>query len=390
MDLLLAHAPFPSAPEGEIEIVERKGKGHPDTICDAVAEAAANALARHYLERFGAILHHNVDKVLLVGGVSRARFGGGEIVEPIAITLAGRATREVEGARVPVDELVLEAAREVLRVHVPRLGERDVVIDARIRPGAPELVGTFLRQSRTGIWLANDTSIGVGFAPRTRLEQAVGDVERHVDATRASHPERGTDVKVMGARRGESIGLTVACAMVASEIADTDAYRRACASLQRDVAELAGTGDVTVNAADDVENGELYLTVTGTSAESGDDGEAGRGNRATGLITPMRPMTLESVAGKNPVSHVGKIYNIVAERIARAIVAEGEGVTGAEVFLVSRIGTPVRDPWVVHVRLRTDGELDPLAYRVEEIARDLLARTEELAREIVGGKVPVF
>jgi S-adenosylmethionine synthetase len=85
-----------------LEIVERKGRGHPDTVCDALAEELSLALSRYYLKRFGAILHRNVDEVLLRGGASRAAFGGGEGVAPIEIFLAGRACCEVGGVPVPV------------------------------------------------------------------------------------------------------------------------------------------------------------------------------------------------------------------------------------------------------------------------------------------------
>ena len=60
----------PSPESLPFEIVERKGLGHPDTICDALTENLSRALSRVYLERFGAILHHNVDKVLLCGGAA--------------------------------------------------------------------------------------------------------------------------------------------------------------------------------------------------------------------------------------------------------------------------------------------------------------------------------
>ena len=87
----LTSAPVAARP---VEIVERKGIGHPDTICDALAEELSIALSKFYLERFGLILHHNVDKALLWGGAARAGFGGGEVLQPIELFLAGRATRE--------------------------------------------------------------------------------------------------------------------------------------------------------------------------------------------------------------------------------------------------------------------------------------------------------
>src|SRR5690606_40191772 len=88
--------------------------------------------------------------------------------------------------------------------------------------------------------------------------------------------------------------------------------------LAREAARTAGARDcaVEVNMADGETPESVYLTVTGTSAESGDYGQVGRGNRANGLITPHRPMSLEAVAGKNPVTHVGKLYNLLASRIA--------------------------------------------------------------------------
>ena len=125
-----------------------------------------------------------------------------------------------------------------------------------------------------------------------------------------------------------------------------------------------------VNAADVPARGQIYLTVTGTSAEAGDDGEAGRGNRANGLITPYRPMTLESVAGKNPVTHVGKLYNVAARRAAASLVTELPDLTAAEVYLVSRIGAPIAEPSLVELRLEAVGEISPT---LEWGARDIVA-----------------
>src|SRR5687767_10595383 len=82
-----------------VEVVERKGIGHPDTICDGIAERISVELCRYYLDHCGAILHHNVDKMLLCGGAARPAFGGGVIVEPIELYLGGRATEEHRGTR---------------------------------------------------------------------------------------------------------------------------------------------------------------------------------------------------------------------------------------------------------------------------------------------------
>jgi S-adenosylmethionine synthetase len=388
----LAGAPVEDWP---VEVVERKGLGHPDTICDALAEEASRALSRHYLERFGFVLHHNVDKVLLRGGAARTAFGGGEVLEPIEIYLAGRATHEYRGAAVPVDALVREACGAWLRERLHALDvERHVRLHCLIRPGSAALVELFERQRRTGRRLANDTSIGVGHAPFSRLERAVLDAELALNAPerKASYPELGEDVKVMGVRNGRRIELTVACAFVdrsVRDLADYLAKRDRAAGLVR--AAAGRDVRVALNAADDPDAGSFYLTVTGPSAEAGDDGQAGRGNRANGLITPGRPMTLESVAGKNPLTHVGKLYNVAATRLAAALTREVEAAIEARVTLVSRIGQPIDEPQLAHVELRVADPrvLESIALRAQELARAELAALGNLWQELLARNVVV-
>src|SRR3989304_8517190 len=130
----------PSPASLPLEIVERKGLAHPDSLCDALAENLSVALSRYYIERFGIILHHNVDKALLCGGAARAAFGGGEVMEPIDIYLAGRATGEFKGVVIPVDEIAVEASRRWLKDHVRFLDpERHVRILPGIRPPSSDL-----------------------------------------------------------------------------------------------------------------------------------------------------------------------------------------------------------------------------------------------------------
>jgi S-adenosylmethionine synthetase len=399
MELFVEPIGDPPPEARAVEVVERKGLGHPDTICDALAEAASRALSRHYRERFGRVLHHNVDKVLLCGGASAPRFGGGELTEPIEIILAGRATTTFRGVGVPVEAIAVESARAWLRAHLHALDpDRHVRVACRIRPGSADLVDLFGR-GRTQAVLANDTSIGVGFAPLSPLEAAVLDLERSINGPEAKRiqPETGEDVKVMGVRRGGRNTFTVACAFVSAHVESAADYAtkklRLAASLrQRAIGRLGDEPEVAVNAADDTEGGSLYLTVTGTSAEAGDDGEVGRGNRANGLITPGRPMTLEAAAGKNPVSHVGKLYNVVAGRIARELVSALPDVAGAECTLVSRIGAPIDDPQLVGVRLAMRGgrPASEVADAAGELARAGLAKVSALCDELAAGTVDLY
>ena len=394
MEILIRRATDPAMDERPVEVVERKGQGHPDSICDAVAEALSLAYSRHCLARFGAIPHHNVDKALLRAGRSSPRFGGGDVLEPIELDLAGRAAMRIGAELVPLDALAREAAHGWLAGHVRGLDpERHLRLRLRVGPGSQDLVDLFGR-SGARARLANDTSIGCGYAPLSELERVVYEVERTlVAASAADLPGAGEDVKVMGVRRDERIELTVACAARAPALPDADAYRALRAELARRaracaLAQTAREVSVAVNAADDDARGVYYLTVTGTSAEAGDDGQAGRGNRANGLITPGRPMTLESVAGKNPMTHVGKLYQLTAGLLADALVAELPDVREAECVLVSRIGHPIDDPPLVDVRLRSPRPPhDPLYERARELAREHVRAVPELWRGLVEGRI---
>lgn len=385
----------PSPESLPFEIVERKGLGHPDTVCDALTENLSRALSRVYLERFGAILHHNVDKALLCGGAARPAFGGGEVTEPIDIYLAGRATASFDGATIPVEEIAIEESRRWLRENLRHLDPvRHVRIHPRIRPTSPDLAELFLRRREAGAPLANDTSLGVGFAPLDRLESAVLAVERKLNApqAKAAQPEIGEDVKVMGVRNGSNLELTVACALVGRHVADLDDYLRKKARIRDLAAAAAGGAKVALNTADGDTTESVYLTVTGLSAEAGDDGQVGRGNRVNGLITPYRPMSLEAAAGKNPVTHVGKLYNLLANRIARALVAEVSGVREAYCYLVSRIGRPVTEPQLVDLKLRLDepAALGALRPRAAEVAQREIAGVTTLWRELLEGPHQVW
>jgi S-adenosylmethionine synthetase len=390
---------FQALPPGfqRVEVVERKGIGHPDTICDGVAEHICVRLCRYCMDQFGLILHHNVDKILLCGGASRVSFGGGEVLQPIEMYIGGRATHEFQGKQIPVDEIAVSACREWFQTHLPVLDlDRALKIMPRIRAGSSDLVQLF---GRSKVAASNDTACGVGFAPLTDLEKTVLGVERSLNSAeiKQDHPAIGADIKVMGIRQDDRIELTISCAFVSAFVRNLADYIR-----EKDVTRLLAIAaarretlmpvEATVNAADDLDNGSVFLTVTGTSAEAGDDGEVGRGNRVSGLITPYRLMTLEAAAGKNPVSHVGKLYNLMAGRLAGTIASDLEGVVGAECVLASQIGRPVTDPHVVDIRLTCARKTQPEACRhqITAIVESEFSRIDELRENLFDGRVPLY
>ena len=385
--------------EGAVEIVERKGLGHPDTICDALAENFSRNLCREYRKRFDRILHHNVDKALLCGGRAKPEFGGGIVLEPIEIYLAGRAITATAGETIPINELAIEGSRAWLRENLHGLDAvRQVRVSQRIQAGSIDLQNLFVRGD-SEVPLANDTSIGVGYAPLSRLEQLVLDVERSINVPHRvqQHPAWGEDVKVLGMRLRSTVVLTVSCAFIGRYLTHIDDYlteKAAVEKLARDVAARHGfvECEVHVNAADQPSRGSIYLTVTGTSAESGDDGEVGRGNRINGLITPCRPMSLEAAAGKNPVTHVGKLYSVVARNIAATAINSIPELAHIQCLLVSRIGSPITCPAIVEFKIAMrEGGLDQrVRTRLTEIADNHLAGVPSLVDDFVAGKIELF
>ncbi len=365
----------------KVEIVERKGKGHPDTLCDKAAEELSVRLSEYYLETFGRVQHHNVDKVLLVGGQSNARFGGGDVIEPIYLLLSGRAVDVVGkdySRQVPVGKFAVEHTREWLSEDLPHLDvNSDIIIDYKIRAGSTDLVGNF--DAEVEVPRANDTSFGVAYAPLSPTEQIVLESEQLLNdpATKRKWPQIGEDIKVMGTRVGDHIHLQVATAIISTETRDADEYANVMDAIRNMLLDLAAKKtdipvEVDVNTADDPEQGLFYLTVTGTSAEHGDDGQVGRGNRANGLITPYRPMTLEAAAGKNPVSHVGKTYNVAAREIVTRITKEYPDIEQVYCYIVSQIGAPITEPKALNIEVFGNVDLNAVRSSIESIAAEVV------------------
>ncbi|HID06228.1 MAG TPA: hypothetical protein EYP10_03680, partial [Armatimonadetes bacterium] len=317
-----------------MEIVERKGKGHPDTLCDGAAEELSRLLCVYYRERTGRILHHNVDKCVLAGGRSSPRCGGGYVEEPIYVLLVGRAVLEPHnrdaGWRVPIGTMVVQDIQHWFRMQLPHLTiPGDIILDYRVKPGSEDLVANY--EAGDEVPRANDTSLAVAFAPLSVTEQLVKEAETWLNSPdfKREFPAVGEDIKVMGVRQGRNIRLTVAMAFIDRYVHSTaEYYELKQLIMERLYAHLSECYlaqlpqeynlQLDLNTAD--QGDDIYLTVTGTSAECGDDGQVGRGNRVNGLITPYRPMSLEASAGKNPVSHVGKVYQVMAQLIANRLV----------------------------------------------------------------------
>ena len=385
--------------EHEVEIVERKGLGHPDSICDAIMERVSIELSREYMREFGVILHHNIDKAFLVAGNAEIRLGGGRVTEPMRLIFGDRATYELNGKRLPIEEIAISTARRWLKENLRFVDPAEHVrYDVQIKPGSPELVDIFSRE----VPGANDTSAAVGYAPLTETERLVLLTERHMNspAFKQAFPEAGEDIKVMGCRRGDELNLTAAVAFVDRFIDSEQTYfarkhkmHEAVEEYVRSEAKALRKITLGLNTLDIPGRGlgGMYLSVTGTSAESGDSGQIGRGNKVNGVIALNRPMGTEAAAGKNPVSHVGKIYTIMTHQVADRIYREVPGIREVYVWLLSQIGSQIDQPKVAaaQVILTKRARQEVARRRVRDIMEHELDNIGILCRDLAQGKYPV-
>ena len=211
--------------EQQLEIVERKGVGHPDHICDAIMNEVSVTLSKEYLKRYGHVMHHNIDKALLAAGEVKTRFGGGEVKRPMLMVFGDRATYDVDGDPVPVDEMAVSTAKKWLKSHLRFVDpEKHVRYQVELKKGSQALTDIFNRKGK--FMGANDTSAAVGYAPLTDTERIVLHTERYMNSPsfKKEFPETGEDVKIMGSREGKHLNLTIALAFVDKFIENENQY----------------------------------------------------------------------------------------------------------------------------------------------------------------------
>jgi S-adenosylmethionine synthetase len=390
--------------ELQVEMVERKGIGHPDSICDAIMDRVSVELSKEYLSQFGRILHHNIDKAFLVAGDAEVRFGGGVIREPMKLVFGDRATYGLNGREVPIREIAIRTAKNWLRDNLrfvdpggaDTLDGPHMTYQLEIKPGSAELVDIFSRSSIG----ANDTSAAVGYWPMTETERLVQETEQFINSRtfKEEFPEAGEDVKVMGVRLGRELRLTTAVAFVDRFVESENHYFRRKQALYEAVMTFLSRRTTMEKIAFDLNTldepgrgvGGIYLSVLGTSAESGDSGQIGRGNKVNGVISINRPMGTEAAAGKNPVSHVGKIYTIFTHQVAQKVHEEVEGIREVYVWMVSQIGKPIDEPMTaVQVILAKGARKTQIERRVRDVVDRELAGIQVFCRNLAEGKYSV-
>ena len=386
--------------EQNLEIVERKGIGHPDSICDAILDRVSVELSKEYIKKFGTIMHHNADKSLLVAGEVETRFGGGAVKEPMLLIFGDRATEEVGGTKIDVSGIAIRAAKDWVKKNLRYVDpDKHMRYQVELKPGSAALTDIFKRKGK--ILSSNDTSAAVGYAPMTPTEEIVLETEHYLNSKKfkKEFPESGEDIKVMGFRKNSDMSLMIGMAFVDRHVKDEKDYFRK----KEEILESArvfvkknsdfNSADLKLNTLDVKGRGVngVYLTVLGTSADGADSGQVGRGNRSNGVIPLNRHVGSEAAAGKNPVSHVGKIYNLLTHKIANEIYQKVDGLSEVYVWLVSQIGKPIDQPAIAAARVITKPgvKMESVRKEITETMDKELENINEFTKCLVRGDFPV-
>ena len=390
------------------EIVERKGQGHPDTLSDTLAEKLSNAYSKYTLKHFGAVLHHNFDKVGMMGGKCEVEFGHGKMIEPIRVLLNGRASSKFGNTIINVKELLINETKKFFNDNFPMLNfEKDVRIIYEVSEGSSP-GGVKGHESKRHRWFepetlddlnelkhlnCNDTSMGCAFYGYSILENIVYKLERKLNSKefKKNHIWLGSDIKIMGFREDNKVSITMCIPQLCTYVRNVTEYLNNKAQIAEYIKTFIHSLypnvqlELYINTRDKIDenNTDLYLTFTGSSIEMGDEGFVGRGNRMGGLITPRRFYTMEGICGKNPIYHTGKMYCVASYIIAKKIY-EKCGVN-CSVEMIGQSGQPLSDPF--KITIYTDKKID---YDVcDQIASNVLNDFSKISMEILDEKYPM-
>ena len=396
----------------QFEVVETKGKGHPDNICDTLAEKISKNYSKYCIENYGVILRHMIDKLSILGGGSKVHFGKGEMIAPIRMLINGRFTDRYKDEKIDYISIVENTIKDYFKELFPLLDVDKylVIVDNTHHNEGPGVVydddnstknerkkffevidekdilkhNNFLR--------CNDTSTTVSYYPMSKLEKVVLSIEQTLNSNqyKINNPWVGNDIKVMGIRKNQKIEITSCVPLISLYVTNLEDYKTKLENLKIDIEKIIrkefenNEVSIFLNTRDNYENNDLYLTAIGSAVESGDEGAVGRGNRSRGIIPFCRNFSMEAPCGKNPVYHTGKLFTAIGDVISEKIYKRYniENV----VFCTSKMGDDIKDPWNISVELHNDVS-NEIRKGIENIIKEEIENHENITNDLISENI---
>ncbi len=341
-----------SLSQKKIEIVEKKGIGHPDSLADQIAEFTCRNICNYYKNKYRAIYRFNVDQVEINGGEIKINFGKGQIIKPGEITISGKASCISQEECKKINKIAVSSTKKLLTSIFNNKILRVFKIKSNI--GIYSIRNKKFFESRE-LPISEDTAIGIGFYPYTLVENLTLDIEKNLSQKLIKEFPIGKDTKVMVVKKDSErkIQIIISIAFLGEKIKNINEYfllkekikEKLLALVRKKIKQQV---ELVINAADNKKEKKVYLTLTGTAAEH-DKGSVGRGNRVSGLISFYRPTSFEVIYGKNPVYNTGKLYNLLAFYLAKKIAKRFNNKLSVEVSILSRLGNPISMPEIVSI-----------------------------------------
>lgn len=398
--------------EQEFEVVETKGKGHPDNICDTLAEKISANYSKYCVEHYGVILRHMIDKLSILGGGSKVYFGKGEMIAPIRLLINGRFTDRYKNEKIDYMKIVTETIKEYFKQLFPLLDTDKylLIIDNTHHNEGPGVVYNNDETSKNerikffevtdekdfkrhnNHYKCNDTSTTVSYYPMSDLEQTVLDIEQTLNSFeyKTDNPWVGNDIKVMGMRKHNKIEITSCIPLISLYVSDINDYKEKIVKLKLEIEKIVRNHfkdnelSIYLNTRDNYEKNDLYLTAIGSAVESGDEGSVGRGNRSRGVIPFCRNFSMEAACGKNPVYHTGKLFTAIGDRISKKIY-DKYNVENV-VYCTSKMGDEICNPWNVSVELNKEVS-ERVKEDINKIVQNEIYNHKEITNDLINNKV---
>lgn len=394
------------------EVVETKGKGHPDNICDTLAEKISSNYSKYCIDKYGVILRHMIDKLSVLGGGSKVRFGKGEMIAPIKILVNGRFTDRYQNDKIDYMKIVNGTIIDYFNELFPLLdtslfleiidnthhnegpgvvyNEDDTTKNERKRFFEVTDEKDVLRHNNH--FRCNDTSTTVSYYPMSNLEKLVLEIEKTLNSNqyKEEHPWVGNDIKVMGIRKDKKVEITSCVPLIAVYVKDLRDYKDKLMNIKEDIRLIAkhhfpdSQCDIYLNTRDNYEKNDLYLTAIGSAIESGDEGAVGRGNRSRGVIPFSRSFSMEAACGKNPVYHTGKLFSAIGDLISKKIY-DNFNIENV-VYCTSKMGDEIDNPWNISVELNTNVSAK-IKREISNIVKSEIKNHTQITNALINGEV---
>lgn len=328
---------FNNPEDSTLEVVERKGIGHPDTLADKLAEECSRVYSKYCMEKFGCILHHNIDKLYIGAGLFKYENYKTVIYEPIKVIINGRCSNTMNGEKIDLESLFVPTIKKYLKSIMPRL---DVEKGLKI-------VVNCTQNTKRKYWFeprniedvpdakkvtAGDTALCVSYGGLTYCEKVALELERSLykynefGYSVPIYDDIGQDIKIMVVRRDNKVDINMCIPVLRhaykNEYEFDEIIKKYYGILKENLNKISNPKkyitNLYINHKDDGTI-DKYTLCVGTCAECGEEGVVGRGNNSQGIISSFRPHSVEAPYGKNERYHTGRALSFMINNVAQRI-----------------------------------------------------------------------